>query len=153
MTMEKKKVIITLCKVFPAAHSRSGKPTGFEEKLKNGSKIHTIRENKNGIWNKWCADINGGRKYLSVREWSGKPYNSQQRELMRFEDIGLQEVTMTYGCDDAVPQIWIDGKNVPIEEVAKNDGLTVNEFIEWCFSNNSENVLEGVVIQFTKFRY
>lgn len=52
-----------------------------------------------------------------------------------------------------MPQIWIDGKNVPIEEVAKNDGLTVNEFIEWFFSNNSENVFEGVVIQFTKFRY
>lgn len=151
--MEKKKVIITLCKVFPAAHSRSGMPTGFEEKLKNGSKIHTIRKNRNGIWNKWCDDINSGRKYLSVREWSGKPYNSQQRELMRLEGIGLQEITMTYGSDDAVPQVWIDNKKVHIEEVAKNDGLSVNEFVEWFFGNNSENVFEGVVIQFTKFRY
>ena len=151
--MEKKKVIITLCKVFPATHSRSGMPTGFEEKLKKGSKIHTIRKNKNGIWDRWCADINSGRKYLSVREWSDKPYNSQQRELIRLEDIGLQKVTMTYGCDDALPQIWIDDKKVSIEEVAKNDGLTVNEFVEWFFGNNSDNVFDGVVIQFTKFRY
>lgn len=32
--MEKKKVIVTLCKKFPATHPKAGVPTGFESKLK-----------------------------------------------------------------------------------------------------------------------
>ena len=30
--MEKKKVIVTLCKKFPATHPKAGVPTGFESK-------------------------------------------------------------------------------------------------------------------------
>lgn len=79
--MEKKKVILTLCKSFPVTHSKAGEATDFEKKLKDKSKIHTIRYN------------------------------------------------------------------------AKNDGLSVEDFVEWFFGNNKENVFEGVVIHFTDFRY
>ncbi len=151
--MEKKKVILTLCKAFPVTHSKSGEATGFEGKLKEGKKIHTIRYNGKGVWDERYKGIASGKKYLSVREWTGRPYNSEQRELSRFDKIGLQHVTMTYSSDDAYPQIWIDNKLVPIQEVAKNDGLSVEDFIEWFFGNNKENVFEGVVIHFTDFRY
>lgn len=43
--MEKKKVILTLCKSFPVTHSKAGEATDFEKKLKDKSKIHTIRYN------------------------------------------------------------------------------------------------------------
>lgn len=49
---EKKKVVVTLCRVFPVTHSLAGKPTEFEGKLKEHKKIHTIRYNKNGVWDK-----------------------------------------------------------------------------------------------------
>lgn len=39
---EKKKVVVTLCRVFPVTHSLAGKPTEFEGKLKEHKKIHTI---------------------------------------------------------------------------------------------------------------
>ena len=65
----------------------------------------------------------------------------------------LQHVTMTYSSEDAYPEIWIDNKKVSIHEVAKNDGLSVEDFVEWFFGNNKENVFEGVVIHFTDFRY
>lgn len=78
---EKKKVVVTLCRVFPVTHSLAGKPTEFEGKLKEHKKIHTIRYNKNGVWDKRYKDIASGKKYLSVREWTGRPYNSEQREL------------------------------------------------------------------------
>lgn len=55
--------------------------------------------------------------------------------------------------EDAYPEIWIDNKKVSIHEVAKNDGLSVEDFVEWFFGNNKENVFEGVVIHFTGFRY
>jgi hypothetical protein len=38
MNQNKKKVILTLCKVFPVAHSRAGELTGFEGKLKQERK-------------------------------------------------------------------------------------------------------------------
>lgn len=151
--MEKKKVILTLCRVFPVTHSKTGELTGFEDKLKSGKKIHTIRWNAKGVWDKRYSDISLGKKYLSVREWTGRPYNSQQREFARYASIGLQHVTMTYGADDAYPQIWIDNKLVPIQEVAKNDGLSVEDFVEWFFGNSKESTFEGVVIHFTDFRY
>lgn len=151
--MEKKKVILTLCKSFPVTHSKAGEATGFEEKLKEGRKIHTIRYNAKNVWDERYKGISSGKKYLSVREWTGRPYNSEQRELSRLDEIGLQHVTMTYGADDAYPQVWIDGKQVPIQEVAKNDGLSVEDFVEWFFGNSKENVFEGVVIHFTDFKY
>lgn len=36
---EKKKVVVTLCRVFPVTHSLAGKPTEFEGKLKEHKKI------------------------------------------------------------------------------------------------------------------
>jgi hypothetical protein len=88
-----------------------------------------------------------------LREWTGRPYNSEQRELARCEKIGLQHITMTYGTDDPVPQAWVDGKKVPVEQIAKNDGLSVADFVEWFFGSSKSNVFEGVVIHFTDFRY
>ena len=149
--MEKKKVIITLCKVFPVTHSKAGIPTGFEQKLKAGEKIHTIRFNAKGVWDKRYQGIANGNKYLSVREWTGRPYNSEQREFARYDNIGLQKIEMSYGSDDSVPQCWIGGKKVPVEEVAAHDGLSLEDFTEWFFHDT--NTFEGVVIQFTDFRY
>lgn len=148
----KKKVILTLCKVFPVKHSKAGTPTGFEEKLKSGLKKHTIRHNAKGVWDERYKGISSGKKYLSVREWTGRPYNSEQREYASYDKIGLQHITMTYGTD-SVPQIKIDGKKVPVEVVAKNDGLSVDDFVEWIFRENWSNVFEGVVVHFTDFRY
>lgn len=153
MEKTKKKVILTLCKVFPVTHSRAGEPTGFEGKLKSGEKKHTIRYNAKDVWHERYRGISSGRKFLSVREWTGRPYNSEQREFAQYDKIGLQKVTMTYGADDPVPQIWIDDKLIPVEEVAKNDGLSVEDFVEWFFGKSKSNVFEGVVIHFTDFRY
>ena len=151
--MEKKKVILTLCKSFPVTHSKAGEATDFEKKLKDKSKIHTIRYNAKNVWNGRYKDIVSGKKYLSIREWTGRPYNSEQKEIAQLPKIGLQHVTMTYSSEDAYPEIWIDNKKVSIHEVAKNDGLSVEDFVEWFFGNNTENVFEGVVIHFTDFRY
>lgn len=76
-----------------------------------------------------------------------------KKEIAQLPKIGLQHVTMTYSSEDAYPEIWIDNKKVSIHEVAKNDGLSVEDFVEWFFGNNKENVFEGVVIHFTDFRY
>ena len=90
--MEKKKVILTLCKSFPVTHSKAGEATDFEKKLKDKSKIHTIRYNAKNVWNGRYKDIVSGKKYLSIREWTGRPYNSEQKEIAQLPKIGLQHV-------------------------------------------------------------
>lgn len=151
--MDKKKVILTLCKVFPVTHSRAGEKTGFEQKLKNEIKKHTIRYNAKDVWDKRYNDISKSKKYLSVREWTCRPYNSEQREFARYDKIGLQKITMTYSSTDEVPQCWVDGKQVSAYDLAKNDGLSVEDFTEWFFGCNKGNVFDGVIIHFTDFRY
>ena len=146
-------MIVSLCRVFPKGHRNAGEETDFKAKVKDGRKIHTIRSNGNDVWTKRCIDINEGRKYLSLRQWTGRPYNSVQEEIAKVEKIGIQKVTMTYSSGDALPQIWIDGKTQDIETVAKNDGMTVEEFADWFFGSRKENYFEGVVIQFTDFKY
>lgn len=147
--MEKKKIVLTLSKVFPVTHSLAGEPTNFEAKLTAGTKIHTIRANTAGVWDNRFKEIDEGRKVLCVREWTGKPYNSEQREFARFEKIGLQHIQMFNG---PIVQIKVDGKLVPLEEVAAHDGLSVDQFLEWFFGDG-QTYFEGVVIHFTDFRY
>ena len=152
---QKRKVIITFSKAFPPGHSKVGQPTGFESKLRAGTKIHTIRADAKGWWDKCAEAINSGRKYLSLREWVGRPYNSEQRILGEREKIGLQTITMTYSSEDELPQAWVDGKKVPVEQLAKNDGLAVEDFVEWFFSTPlyKSNTFDGKIIHLTDFRY
>lgn len=147
--MEKKKIVLTLSKVFPVTNSRAGEPTGFEEKLKAGVKLHTIRANKDGVWDKRAKEIADGQKMLCVREWTGKPYQSEQREFARFEKIGIQHIEM---FNTTLPQCKVDGKVVPMERLAANDGLTLEQFKEWFFGEG-DTYFEGVIIHFTDFRY
>ena len=76
--MEKKKIVITLSRVFPTTHSRKGQPTGFKEKLASGCKLHTIRGNFDQ-WNAIAEKMQRGgyccllsdqcRRYHLFRAW------------------------------------------------------------------------------------
>ncbi len=152
--MKRKKVILTLSKVFPKTHSKAGINTLFAVKLFAGRKLHTIRSDEKNLWEQKVADINSGKKILCLREWTGRPYNSEQADIKQYVQVGLQHITMTYGVEDATPKAWVDGKPVPVETLAANDGLTVEEFVEWFFGSvHSGNEFEGVIIHFTDFRY
>lgn len=151
----KKNVILMLNRVFPVKHKKEGKPTMFANLLYASHKIHTVRVDASGLWAKRCEEVNSGKKILSVREWTERPYRSEQRELKKLSQIGLQYITMIYSSDDALPQCWIDNKRVPVEDVASNDGLSVDDFVDYFFGKCGckSNVFEGVIIHFTDFRY
>lgn len=153
--IEKKKIVLTLSRTFPSWHRfLSGELTGFAEALRSGQKIHTIREDAKHLWSKKYEEIVSGRKYLSVREWTGKPYNSEQRELARYDEIGLQRVSMFRSVgDEPMLRVYVDDKEIPVEDVARNDGMDVEDFMEWFFHKGGPASFEGVIIHFTKFRY
>lgn len=94
--MKQKIYVITLSKVFPKIHKRKGEPTFFEEKFLRKQKLHTIRANYD-LWKERIEEIQKGNAVLSVRQWTGMPYRSKQREIACLTDldgIGLQELKM-----------------------------------------------------------
>ena len=140
--------VLTVSEFFPKTHTKAGKPTGFPLAIKHYDKIHTIRGNYE-LWGKRFKKINEGKAILSVRVWSGKPYQSKQHEIFKYDNthkIGLQKL------EDPTNFVFasIEGKKVNWEDIAKNDGLSFEDFCEW-FKVRKNNPM--AIIHFTDFRY
>ena len=154
----KKKIIITLSRVFPTTHSRRGEPTDFASKLASGVKKHTIRKNYD-LWKINAEKMERGKFHLSIRQWSGRPYNSPQVEIaQRNNPIGVQPIELYYHADNDTITAKIDGRewlDADCYTIAKNDGLSVQDFKEWFFGKDphEDKVFTGVIIHFTDFRY
>lgn len=146
-----KTYVLTVSQVFPKTHKRSGQDTGFITSIKEGEKVHTIRGNYE-LWSKRFEKINEGKAFLSVRVWEGVPYNSNQREVLRFDKshgIGIEKIIFDdylYGC-----QINGDRFSVNSEMIAENDGLNSSDFEEWF--KGYDLTEEMAIIHFTDFRY
>lgn len=142
-----KQYVITVSKNFPITHSKKGHPTGFIESILAGIKIHTIRSNYE-YWKKIADKIKQGKGVLSVRYWSGKAYSSKQVEFAEFSNIEVEKLEFTqlgWFIND------IDSDNVTVPILAKNDGLSVEDFKEWF--KNSDFSKPMAIIHFTDFRY
>ena len=166
-----KTYVITLSKVFPKAHSRAGQETGFRSKFlkainiedvnsedmfffnkNNVYKLHTIRRNYE-LWAKRFREISEGRAILSVRQWTGKPYQSKQTiiaELGKNEGIGIERLDfplhrLTSPAINFNPYLSTDW------EMAHNDGLDYDDWLNWFKGYDLTKTM--VIIHFTKFRY
>ena len=53
----KKNVILMLNRVFPVKHKKAGKPTMFANLLYASHKIHTVRVDASGLWEKRVEDF------------------------------------------------------------------------------------------------
>lgn len=156
-TMKTYVLIVSL--VFPKTHARAGEPTYFREKLITGEKLHTIRANYH-LWKKRIDEVNAGEAILSVRYWSGKPYNSKQLRIVEFDKdsgVGVQQLDLTvYGRNGLA---FVNYKNdsgfgaklVSTGDLSKNDGLSLEYFREWFRKYDLSKPM--AVIHFTKFRY
>lgn len=154
----KKKIIITLSRLFPKMLSRGGEQTEFAEKLRQGEKIHTIRKNFD-LWKVNAEKMESGRYYISIRQWSGRPYKSPQVEIaQRHNPIGVQPIELYYHADNGTITAKIDGRewfDADCYTIARNDGLSTEDFKEWFFGKDpkEDKVFTGVIIHFTDFRY
>ena len=160
-----KTFVLTVSKTFPKSHKRAGQQTWFVEKINEagmpisdepimGKKTHTIRSNYE-FWEKRAKQINDGKAILSIRYWNGKPYNSKQVEFCQLSQIGVQKLTF-YNNDINCPYVYEeDGvANYPIygiEQIAKNDGLSLSDFKEWFKHYDLSKPM--AIIHFTSFRY
>ena len=163
-----KTYVLTVSRYFPATHKRKGEETFFVDKIrfmlggwnlsegKNGKKIHTIRANYE-LWAKRIKEVQEGKAILSIRYWSGKPYNSKQVEIWQLDQhsgCGVQKLEF-YKDKDEVPSIkypLISNLSEPdINSIAKNDGLSLEDFKEWFKSYDLSEPM--AIIHFTSFRY
>ena len=145
---KKKRFILTVSETFFPNHSKGRQPTGFAQKVIDGTKKHTIRPNYE-LWENRFRQIERGEGDLIVNKWSERPYFSPQLNVKDFSNkdgIGIQKLEYV-GNDNFI----IDGKHsVQIDILAANDGLSIEDFKEWFGSFPVEPM---VLIHFTPFRY
>ena len=134
-------------RVFPSYHKNKGELTRFEQKIREKNKIHTIRANYEK-WKRKIDQIRNGEAVLSIREWQGVPYHSKQNYLFYYNQEDALEVSKL--TKDENGYLINDTIRVSEEELAKNDGLTLDEFQEWFKVFPSEPM---AIIHFTGFRY
>lgn len=134
-------------RVFPSYHKNKGELTRFEQKIRDKNKIHTIRANYEK-WKRKIDQIKNGEAVLSIREWQGVPYHSKQNYLFYYNQEDALEVSKL--TKDENGYLINDTIRVSEEELAKNDGLTLDEFQEWFKVFPSEPM---AIIHFTGFRY
>ena len=109
----------------------------FPEKIINGTKIHTFREDKNNRWK-------SGRVIHFATGVRTKNYH----QFMVGECKSTQEIEIY----PFTGEIVIDGKGISVNqlyEVARNDGFDqLQEFFNWFNQNFS-----GKIIHWTDYRY
>ena len=152
----KKKVIVILSSRFPGYHPKRGQETRFKDNLMT-RKIHTIRAGYDR-WKHNLDKVTQGEFALSVREWSGRPYDSPQREIVALkESVGYQRISMSYDPRTGELKAVIDGKPyTDIKRLAANDGLSLDDFREFIFGatrTDTKQLFQGIIVHFTDFRY
>lgn len=155
----KKKINIVVAKAYPTIHKRHGEPTHFATKLVNGEKLHTIRANYD-LWAVNAEKMRTGNYVLSVRQWIGTPRRSKQREVFNTEEhIGVERVEMKYSVDADSLSVTVEDRILSedeIEQLAANDGTTVDDFKDWFFAkqrHKEDATFKGVIVHFTSLRY
>lgn len=164
-----KTYVLTVSIAFPKSHKRAGEPTYFKEQILTAlmeyekghglkEKKHTIRSNYQ-LWVKRIKEVQEGKAVLSIRHWSGKPYNSKQVEICQLDKnsgIGIQALYFEF---ERFLEPFVsseDSKNgtqtyLSTHEIAINDGLIYPDFQEW-FKHYKLNE-PMAIIHFTKMRY
>jgi len=160
-----KTYVIILSKNFPTNHSKAGDTTYFEELVLMGIKkihmgespstwkLHTIRENYS-LWAKRMEEVAEGRACISLRQWSGRPYFSEQVELFNLKKengVGIEPLII---CPKSGAFIVDNGDQIhkgSIQILAENDGLYLSNFLEWFPMEKRGKLM--AIIHFTKFRY
>ena len=94
---------------------------------------------------------------LCIRQWSGKPYRSQQETILEVPAsvVGIQKMGIVQ-TDVSQLSVQVDAREVPISEIAKNDGLNsveFSEFLQPVLKTSEGNKTIFAVIHFTNFRY
>src|SRR4051812_31634861 len=93
--IQMKTFVLMVAKTFFVNHSKAGQLTMFKSSILNGDKIHTGRPNY-ARWARIAEMVNKREAMLSLRQWTGSPYNrkrdgSTQEEFLQLTRMHVQE--------------------------------------------------------------
>lgn len=150
------KVVVILTAKYFNGHFKGGQPTMFADSVRQGKKIHTCRDNFN-YWYEKIASLKASGGSLSIREWTGKPYRSQQGVILEVPSDKVHVSELILWKKEGYYKATINDKVVDLGLLAKNDGLQ-NErdfisFMEPLFVKYGRNVIRLAVIHFSEFVY
>lgn len=126
-----------------------GNQTGFKDKILNGEKIHTLREDPKDRWKhgKLIHHVVGNR-------------TKQREEFRRDTCSGTQKVEIVFNEHDRIERVNVDYKPIADwKQLAKNDGLTPELFERWFVRaavgilGTQIKVWTGKIIHWTNKRY
>lgn len=161
--------VITFSRVFPGYHRRAGEPTFFVEKLLKGFpsfeqtktdliSVLPLALDKWGAFNPKFHTIRAGHRFkpgdkFSPRVWSGRPYNSKQ--IVLGPDVEVKQTwdfEILNGYDDECPDVRINCEwkcelgSEYSKDLAKNDGLTIEDFESWFNLKRPGQLFDGQII-------
>ncbi len=134
-------MILAFKQTFP-----DGTATNYENKIIEGSKIHTLREG-----NRWQEGY-FIHMATGVRTKQYNQFNKERKDLQLCK--GTKEIFMSYKKWGVI-EITVDDRYLMPYEVDKlisNDGLLRHQFVNWFFSNK-EFCWGGQIIHWTDFKY
>ena len=144
---EKKQIVLMIAKNFLAYHKRAGQATDFEAKIKAKEKLHTIRPNFDK-WKEKIEEVKSGKAELVLKQWEGRPYHSTPNKLSIYDDKDDIDVSkLTKSADGFFVN---DTIKVEPEDLAKNDGLSLQDFEDWFKVFPTEPM---AIIHLNSFRY
>ena len=158
--------VITVGRKFLGNHAQKGRETYFVEKIlnnisptnnidwdsldKNDTQIsllvcNLVSDNMEGFLQKGHTMRKGKRwktgDLASLRFWSGLPYRSPQVKISKDIPLNVFDIEMCLKPYESV--LKINGKtiepkyfNSTIEVIAKNDGLSYQDFLDWFGINH-----------------
>ena len=165
---------------FPTTHPKKGQNTWFREQIMlslkpeldsfkkigiglyeycTDKKLHTCRANY-PLWEKRMKEVQEGRAVIELFYWEDKPYNSKQivfAVLDKDSGCGVQELDMSIFLSHSMGFInlkeltFSGSKEIDIKTLAKNDGLSLEDFKAWFKGYNLSDSM--AIIHFTSFRY
>ena len=162
--------VITFSRIFPKGHPRCAELTHFVEQIWNGLNHLKLPVPKNTeipndfLWtilplkNYGCKyhTIRGGNRWkigdkFSPRVWSGKPRHSKQ--IIIAPDIEIKklwnvviEFTPNQTHIMLPTKIHSQFQLLSLGDVAKNDGLSFQDFEGWFNPNKEHKTFEGQII-------
>lgn len=152
---KKKYFVLILPTTFPSYHSEYGQPTNFQNLVISGVKKQVMCLNYQ-LWLNRVMQVNKELAYISIRVWSGKPYHSEQIEIMQLHHVMYDlAVISEYGSIYKVS--FVSNLRVTVNPYlfAKYEGLPNRNFRDLVFSRkrNSQESVCALVVYFDECPY
>lgn len=119
----------------------------FEDLIKTGVKIHTIRTDETRRW----------KPGMTIHLWRGNPRNVKSGPYQFGEHVcdGVQEIHIRRRLTGAL-EVRVDGRylsEAQVQDLATADGLTLDQFRDWFVPVAGPREYRGRIIHWTDKRY